>query len=52
MRPLAPNAVQLELESADGDGGYPGQLNAHVLYKLEGPRLTIVWCQVVKLKYF
>ena len=42
MHPLSPDSVQLELNSPDGDGGYPGNLSAKVLYKLDGNRLTIV----------
>jgi aldose 1-epimerase len=44
MRQLSATSVQLQLLSADGDGGYPGNLSASVLYRLDDHRLTIVGC--------
>lgn len=35
------NGIRFKLESPDGDGGFPGRLEAEVLYRLEGRSLTM-----------
>lgn len=40
MDEAGPNAVQLTLESEDGDGGYPGRADVEVVVTLEAGRLS------------